>query len=412
LPDSAAQDLDVSRILLDLKLCAEVINAFTGCLDSTEISTRVTNGLVETLGCAFARIWLVAPNRQELELVASAGLYTRLDGSFARVPMGHFKIGKIAQNCIPFLSNCLPEEAWVKDREWAIANNIQGFAGLPLMQADQAIGVLAIFSTAPMNPGLLEVLQMLSFSIAGALAGALEHQALMGAAIQAAASQRLSGTSAPNDLSVSLSEQLAAMLGRQKLSMLGTEHRLAPPARQLLLQLAERLAGVSYRYCRLVYDDEFVGFETMLARKTLTNAADPNAADLNTADLNTADLNAADSDKSSFRASFEEIAGAAQALGGELSVRSDDPQTVISVRLQLPYERVPDSLLDVRSPLSEREHEVMRLMAKGLRDREIADRLYISVRTVKFHAKNMLTKLNVNTRIQAVFEATKKGWLD
>ncbi|MGB3572591.1 MAG: LuxR family transcriptional regulator, partial [Phormidesmis sp.] len=90
MPDSAAQDLDVSRILLDLKLCAEVINTFTGCLDSTEISTRVTNGLVETLGCAFARIWLVAPDRQALELVASAGLYTRLDGSFARVPMGHF----------------------------------------------------------------------------------------------------------------------------------------------------------------------------------------------------------------------------------------------------------------------------------------------------------------------------------
>ncbi|MGB3671029.1 MAG: LuxR C-terminal-related transcriptional regulator [Phormidesmis sp.] len=401
MPDSAAQDLDVSRILLDLKLCAEVINTFTGCLDSTEISTRVTNGLVETLGCAFARIWLVAPDRQALELVASAGLYTRLDGSFARVPMGHFKIGKIAQNCIPFLSNCLSEEAWVKDREWAKANNIQGFAGLPLMQADQAIGVLAIFSTAPMNPGLLEVLQMLSFSIAGALASALEHQALM----RAAASQRSEGMAssgdAPDDasdaLGESLSEQLAAMLGRQKLSMLGTEHRLALPARQLLLQLAKRLADISYRYCRLVYDDEFVGFETMLARKTLTN---------------TADLDTAGSDNSSFRASFEEIAATAQALGGELSVRSDDPQTVISVRLQLPYERVPDSLLEVRSPLSEREHEVMRLMAKGLRDREIADQLYISVRTVKVHAKNRLTKLNVNTRIQAVFEATKKGWLD
>jgi DNA-binding NarL/FixJ family response regulator len=53
----------------------------------------------------------------------------------------------------------------------------------------------------------------------------------------------------------------------------------------------------------------------------------------------------------------------------------------------------------------------MRLLAQGHRDRDIAEQLYISERTVKFHAKNMLEKLGVRTRIQAVFEATQKGWL-
>ena len=57
------------------------------------------------------------------------------------------------------------------------------------------------------------------------------------------------------------------------------------------------------------------------------------------------------------------------------------------------------------------EQEVMRLLAQGHRDRDIAEQLYISERTVKFHAKNMLEKLGVRTRIQAVFEATQKGWL-
>ncbi|MEM9772237.1 MAG: GAF domain-containing protein, partial [Cyanobacteria bacterium P01_D01_bin.73] len=155
------QDLDLSRLLLDLKRCAEVVNGCTGLLEPEVIATHVTDSLVTTFDCTFARIWLIESDRRGLKLVASSGLYTRLDGSFARVPMGHFKIGKIAQNCIPFLSNYLPEEEWVKDREWAIANQIKGFAGLPLIVGDQAIGVLAMFSIRPMNPEFLEVLQML-----------------------------------------------------------------------------------------------------------------------------------------------------------------------------------------------------------------------------------------------------------
>ena len=64
-----------------------------------------------------------------------------------------------------------------------------------------------------------------------------------------------------------------------------------------------------------------------------------------------------------------------------------------------------------QSPLSEREQEVIELLVQGLRDREISERLYISERTVKFHVKNMLKKLEVKTRIQGVFKATQQGWL-
>nr|WP_250125910.1 hypothetical protein [Chroococcidiopsis sp. CCMEE 29] len=43
-------------------------------------------------------------------------MYTHINGSFARVPMGAYKVGKIAQNRVSFLSNNLADEAWVKDR--------------------------------------------------------------------------------------------------------------------------------------------------------------------------------------------------------------------------------------------------------------------------------------------------------
>jgi hypothetical protein len=54
--------------------------------------------------------------------------------------MSAYKVGKIAENCVPFLSNHLAEESWVKDREWAIANQIQRFAGYPLGKRDRFAG--------------------------------------------------------------------------------------------------------------------------------------------------------------------------------------------------------------------------------------------------------------------------------
>ena len=363
-PNLTSHDLDVSRLLFDLKRCGELVSKFTGWLDPDAISACVTDGLIEQFGCAFTRIWLVEPDRSALRMVASSGLYTRLDGDFARVPMGAFKVGKIAQHCIPFLSNCLPDEDWVKDRDWAIANNIQGFAGLPLMADAQAIGVLAVFSHRPMAPEFLEVLQILSLSVAGALASAINHRALL---------------QTPD--AGHLSEQLAALLGQQKLSLLGPEQPLALPITQLLLQMARRLATLSCQYCRLVYDTDAVVLEAMLATELTQPLGEATLAQ-----------------------TFQDILAAGQALGGEFQLQMGTD--VAQVRLRLPL-GPPVTL----SPLSEREQEVMRLLAQGHRDRDIAEQLYISERTVKFHAKNMLEKLDVRTRIQAVFKATKHGWL-
>jgi len=62
----------------------------------------------------------------------------------------------------------------------------------------------------------------------------------------------------------------------------------------------------------------------------------------------------------------------------------------------------PETLLE---PLSEREMEVLRLIADGLSNREIADRLTIVVGTAKRHASNIYAKLDVHNRVQAVARA-------
>jgi LuxR family maltose regulon positive regulatory protein len=63
-------------------------------------------------------------------------------------------------------------------------------------------------------------------------------------------------------------------------------------------------------------------------------------------------------------------------------------------------------------PLSERELEVLQLIAEGISRQEIASRLILSLNTVKTHARNIYSKLGVNNQMQAVGKARGLGLLD
>ena len=62
-------------------------------------------------------------------------------------------------------------------------------------------------------------------------------------------------------------------------------------------------------------------------------------------------------------------------------------------------------------PLSDREIEVVRLLAAGLSNLEIAHKLYLSPNTLKAHTQNIYDKLDVHSRVQAVNRARELGYL-
>jgi two-component system, NarL family, response regulator NreC len=62
-------------------------------------------------------------------------------------------------------------------------------------------------------------------------------------------------------------------------------------------------------------------------------------------------------------------------------------------------------------PLSEREHEILRLLALGHTNQEIASQLYLSVRTVETHRAHIMQKLRISTRAQLVRYALERGVL-
>ncbi len=122
--------------------------------------------IVKHLGGAFARIWTLNHRENALELQASAGLYTHLNGPHSRVPVGALKIGLIASERTPHLTNAVVGDPRVGDQEWAKREKMAAFAGYPLIVEGRLLGVVAMFARHPLSDSVMKELSVVSNQIA------------------------------------------------------------------------------------------------------------------------------------------------------------------------------------------------------------------------------------------------------
>jgi two-component system, NarL family, response regulator LiaR len=76
---------------------------------------------------------------------------------------------------------------------------------------------------------------------------------------------------------------------------------------------------------------------------------------------------------------------------------------VVEVAVAIPFERDDSALKSIG--ISKREFEVLELIAAGLSNQDIADRLFVSTSTVKTHVSNVLAKLDAGRRTEAIARA-------
>jgi PAS domain S-box-containing protein len=160
-----AEDALSERVML-AELSADIGYSLTMQGDLQSILNKCAEALVQRLDVAFARIWTFKAAENVLELQASAGMYTAIDGSHSRVPLGGLKVGLIAQERKPHVTNAVIGDPRVHDQEWAKREGMVAFAGHPLTVEERLVGVMAMFSRNPLTDVTIKALASVSNEIA------------------------------------------------------------------------------------------------------------------------------------------------------------------------------------------------------------------------------------------------------
>ncbi|MDH3503243.1 MAG: PAS domain S-box protein [Nitrospirota bacterium] len=152
-----------------LALDAEVGRIISQTQGLQPLLQQCAQAIVDHLNAAFARIWTLNSAQQVLELQASAGLYTHLNGPHGRIPVGQFKIGQIAAEKKPHLTNTVIGDPRIPSQEWAKQEGLVAFAGYPLLKGQDVVGVMALFAKHPLTDLTVDTLKMVGDRITTAI---------------------------------------------------------------------------------------------------------------------------------------------------------------------------------------------------------------------------------------------------
>ena len=135
---------------------------------------EIVECLVKYFNAAFARVWFVDKERKNLILKFSAGMYTRIDGSFSKVSINSLKIGPAAKTKKPVVTNDVVNDPRVRYPDWAKKEKLKSFAAYPLIYKGKSVAVLAMFSKKKLTHLDFELLGIFSEQLSKELAGFFE----------------------------------------------------------------------------------------------------------------------------------------------------------------------------------------------------------------------------------------------
>ena len=110
--------------------------------------------------------------------------------------------------------------------------------------------------------------------------------------------------------------------------------------------------------------------------------------------------------------SIEEVAAAIRAVHGGQSLISPSMASKLLTEFATMIKRSDDKQQVPTPRLTDREMEVLKLVARGMNNRDIAKQLFISENTVKNHIRNILEKLQLHSRMEAVVYAVREKLLE
>jgi len=152
-----------------LALDAELCQIISRTPDLPSLLQACSETLLLHLKAAFVRMWTLEKGEHVLTLRASAGLYTHLDGPHSRIPVGQLKVGQIAAEKKPIMTNSVVGDPRIPDQEWAKRQKLVAFAGYPLLRNQEVMGVMAVFSKHPLTDYTLKSLGLVADRITTAI---------------------------------------------------------------------------------------------------------------------------------------------------------------------------------------------------------------------------------------------------
>ncbi len=138
-------------------LRADVSAALVTSSTLPDMLQRCVDAVVRHFDAALTRIWLLNEREGALELQASAGLASALDGPHVRIPIGHLRTGLIARDGRPYLTNDVASDPHI-GADWITQQSLVAFAGYPFVAEGRVMGVLSLFARRPLDDGTLDAL--------------------------------------------------------------------------------------------------------------------------------------------------------------------------------------------------------------------------------------------------------------